>query len=570
MGKKGKTVILWIITVVFFLFSCSSTPKSGSGEFVPSEITSLYVPGKNNGFFSFPDPGIMTNMEIGSPKYLRQAVTKVKNSGIMTDKEKVILTIASEIMSTVWVSETTYIEKPKDISPNVYTEAIATAKSGLYDENTGKYDFFTTVLPSLVLFSSSTDTSYYPQALEDLNSALKMNENSVLVLYMLGYLHESMGNYSEALKMYSRAIELDGDCFECFYRAINVKLSLGNYGDVYREAENLLKKYPQNLDLLKLCAKSSYYVGDYAKAEDYIAQVLQQDSTNAEYILLRIKILVEQKDYVKASTLLDLYARTDKKAKEYLLLRSRVQLEWNKNTIAAASSVEQALELYPNDYDVLLAAASLASSSKRKIAGLEASDFAEMVLEKDPGNQEALYILAQKNIESENWNEAYNTTKTLLGEENPSLEIKLLHVRACIGLGYTKEASQIIEALYKEYPDSEAVKESYIRVLVSKKDYATAQSLISTYLPSASSSFKSFLYYQQSLMTNSDTEKLAALRQSLTANPRNIEPLFELYVYYYKKADYRKAQYYLKQVVSLDSSNEEYLRLNQELDSLLK
>ena len=205
-------------------------------------------------------------MEIGSPKYLRQAVTKVKNSGIMTDKEKVILTIASEIMSTVWVSETTYIEKPKDISPNVYTEAIATAKSGLYDENTGKYDFFTTVLPSLVLFSSSTDTSYYPQALEDLNSALKMNENSVLVLYMLGYLHESMGNYSEALKMYSRAIELDRDCFECCYRAINVKLSLGNYGDVYREAENLLKKYPQNLDLLKLCAKSSYYVGDYAKA----------------------------------------------------------------------------------------------------------------------------------------------------------------------------------------------------------------------------------------------------------------------------------------------------------------
>ena len=143
----------------------------------------------------------------------------------MTDKEKVILTIASEIMSTVWVSETTYIEKPKDISPNVYTEAIATAKSGLYDENTGKYDFFTTVLTSLVLFSSSTDTSYYPQALEDLNSALKMNENSVLVLYMLGYLHESMGNCSEALKMYSRAIELDGDCFECCYRAINVKVS---------------------------------------------------------------------------------------------------------------------------------------------------------------------------------------------------------------------------------------------------------------------------------------------------------------------------------------------------------
>jgi len=81
---------------------------------------------------------------------------------------------------------------------------------------------------------------------------------------------------------------------------------------------------------------------------------------------------------------------------------------------------------------------------------------------------------------------------------------------------------------------------------------------------------KSFLYYERSFVHTSEDEVLNDLRSSLTSNPRNKDSLYRLYEIYYGKKDYRRAQYYLKQVVALDSSNAQLLQKNNELDLLLK
>ena len=65
-------------------------------------------------------------------------------------------------------------------------------------------------------------------------------------------------------------------------------------------------------------------------------------------------------------------------------------------------------------------------------------------------------------------------------------------------------------------------------------------------------------------------DTLDDLRLSLTANPRNPDALFALYKYYFDKADYRKAQYYLRQVVALNPENSKLTELNAQLDSLIK
>ena len=109
-----------------------------------------------------------------------------------------------------------------------------------------------------------------------------------------------------------------------------------------------------------------------------------------------------------------------------------------------------------------------------------------------------------------------------------------------------------------------------MRVQAAAGNTGEVRSLIASMLPSASSQLKSFLYYQRSMLATNDSDKLADLRQSLTANPRNSEALFELYRYYFERKDYRKAQYYLKQVVALNTSDEEMLRLNLELEALLQ
>ncbi|MBQ1593204.1 MAG: hypothetical protein II077_14320, partial [Treponema sp.] len=66
-----------------------------------------------------------------------------------------------------------------------------------------------------------------------------------------------------------------------------------------------------------------------------------------------------------------------------------------------------------------------------------------------------------------------------------------------------------------------------------------------------------------------EDEIFADLRASLTANPRNKDALYRFYRIYYNKQDWRRAQYYLKQVVAIDPRNSEFLAQNAELDALL-
>ena len=134
--------------------------------------------------------------------------------------------------------------------------------------------------------------------------------------------------------------------------------------------------------------------------------------------------------------------------------------------------------------------------------------------------------------------------------------------------GLIQEKNMIIR-LYQENPDLETVQEMYIRTLVATGKTTEAGTLIGRLLPGASSQMKSFLYYQRSFLQSGSSDRLSDLRQSLTANPRNPEPLFEMYRYYYDNKDYRKAQYYLKQVVALNPSDAELLKFNEELEDLL-
>lgn len=558
-----------LLFLLLGLTACGSTPKPEVVVEEPSPATPLFVPEiTDQGFFVFSDKTIMPDMEIGSPDSIRLAVSKIKNP--TTQPEKIIVAVASQLMSIVWPSEQNTIEIPPDIEANAYTAAIESAKVGIYDVNTGNTDFFTTVLPSLVLLTSSSQTDYYPQSLSALQAGLEMQPNSVLVHYLLGCLYQKMGNLDSSLEMYEKASSLAEDCLEVNYAFSEVNYLKGNYGTAQETAGRMLTVFPGNLKLLKLLAQIATKMRDYAVAENYINQVLQQEPDNAQFLLLRVEVLMDQGSYVKAVSLLDVYSRVDKVSKDYLLLRSRIQNEWNKNSIAAAATAEQALELYPNDADVILAAANLAAATGSNVQGKSAGQLAAEILAKDPDNEDAIFIRAKDAVVRKNWEMAYNDTSQLINKGNASLSRKLLYVEACLGANRIEEAQRIVGELYKEYPESDDAKELYMRVQAAAGNNGEVRSLIASMLPSASSQLKSFLYYQRSMLATNDSDKLADLRQSLTANPRNSEALFELYRYYFERKDYRKAQYYLKQVVALNTSDEEMLRLNLELEALLQ
>ena len=288
-----------------------------------------------------------------------------------------------------------------------------------------------------------------------------------------------------------------------------------------------------------------------------------------EFILLRAKILMKKGEYLNVSSLLDVYSRNNGTDKDYLLLRAELQRDWNKNISAASSTIQTALNLYPDDIDVLLMAASIMASSGQKIGQKSLRDVLDTVLKKDPNNAFAQELLISEYLNLEDWNSAYNLSFSLINKKNYSTQILLQHIKSCIALKLSSEARNTFILLKNYSVEKNILDLVEVQILIAEGRKAEALNLIQKALSEYSGKIKSNFYYEKSRIASNDDQKLSDLRSSLTANPRNPEALFALYEYYFKKADYRKAQYYLRQVVALNPESKKLAELNAKLDTLI-
>ncbi len=559
-------------------FSCGSTKAVVAGghteavyEADPSEAVSIAVPErKNRSYFAAIPEQVLANVEIGSPDTLKTAINQLKKSSdTITEPEKVLLSVAVQVLQIVWQSESIPATIPEFTESNPYLGAIETARQGVYDSSTGKSDFLTKVLPSLVLITSEIRNDYYGQSKADLQSALKDRSDSVLAQYLLGVLNRRSGDYAAAVRAFSAAHAASPDCFEASYALAQAKLLTGDAKGAESDAKTLLQGYGNNRELLKLAAEAAYTAGDMDAAEQYVARVLQQENDNTYYILFRAKILVKKGDYIKAASLLDVYARSDTVSRDYLVLRAKVQKDWNRNNAASLSTIEQALKLYPDDTEIVLAAAELSSQTGAKVGGKTASELAQQILSKDPKNVSALQIQVVEMQQAHNYTGAYKASSTLMSLPAAPADAVYTHISICLMSNHKDEAWDLASRLYSENASDEAVLQSYIHVLVSTGRNQEASRIIAQQLSSANARMKSFLFYERSFLASSEDAVLGDLRSSLTSNPRNKDALLRLYQVYYTKREYRKAQYYLKQVVALSPGDENLLDLNRDLDTLL-
>lgn len=552
-------------------------PKVQSVEEVPfvsddSQAVSLSVPERRNAsYFSGIDREIIENVEKGSPESLRAAISLLnRGKDTVPENEQVLHYIAVSIMQMCWKSQNFVEATTGQTVKNDYTGAISSSRNGFYDPPAEAKDFLGYVLPSLVLAASETRSDYYAESEKSLLQALSMNPASVVANYLLGILYRRLGDYKKSNEYFGFASDMAGTCFECSYSFAESFMHLSDPSSSFSLSEKLLQAYPQNKKLLQLCAESSFASGDYANAELYVGRVLQIEPENSYYLLFRARILVQKGEYIRAASLLDAYSKKDSSSRDYLALRFAVQKNWNKNISAATATIENAILLYPDDPQIILEAASLASDTGMKIAGKSGEELADQILAGDPENFSALQIKIESMVSERKWKEAYKASSELLKKENVPDSAVFTHIKICLSAGRKDEAWKYASKLYSEKNTDENVVQSYIEVLVSTGRTSEAARLIAQLLPSSAAKMKSFLYYQRSFLSGSESAVLADLRSSLTANPRNKDSLFRLYRIYYGKKEYRKAQYYLKQVVALSPKDENLLSLNQELEKLLK
>lgn len=573
--KKLLFITAAVMLFSFTLPSLYAKKKAAAAESQQAEqqeetVSLKLPPRKSLSPFSSISENIVAEAENGSPQSLKNVVSVLKkDNASYTDGELILANVCVSLLNLVWPSENFIADVPPVKESNAYTGAIDSARQGVYDFSTGNTDFLTVVLPSVVLVTSESRNDYYEDSYKALRQALSQKKDSVLANYLMGVLLRRQEKFEESVDYLEKAYKKTERNLECGSALVRSLLKLNQKEKAYDVSKELLTVYPMNKSLLKLISETAYANGDLVNAEQFVARVLQQEPDNAAFILFRAKILVHKGEYIKAASLLDVYARTDNVNRDYLVLRAKVQKDWNRNLTAATQTFEDALRLYPDDREIILAAAELSSETGTKISGFNASQLVSQILEKEPENVEALQIQIAEMVKNKDWNNAYKSSSNLLKLKNYPENAVYTHIEICISSGKKDEAWKKASELYAVKPNDENAVQSYVAVLVATGKTAEANRIINQKLNGSSNKLKSILYYQKSFLEKSEDQILANLRLSLTANPRNKDSLYRLYQIYYNKKEYRKAQYYLKQVVANSPNDESLLAKDRELSGLL-
>lgn len=600
MIKKGRFLFLGLL-LVSFLLSCASTPsqkessenfssqsekvlltekkienptsedsKSRDVEKVILPKADVNLPIKKMEIFQNISTDLLAMVEDASAENLKKVLAALRKKGEQaTNDEILLMNIAFSLFEVLYPEESLVVQIPSVSDDSPFLVLINFAKKGIYDEADKREHFFSLTFPSLVLITSPSVTNFYDAAETALAKARMFNGESFLVNYLSGLLAFRKNAFTTAKTYFEKAYRIDSEYFNLNLVYVATLLQEKEYELANSVCQKLLEKNQFHIDVLKYAAEIAFETQNFEHADKYVLQILQREPENMKYVLFRAKLLIQKGDYIKASSLLDLYEKNGEIDKDFLVLKAQIQSQWNKNNTAAILTIQQALSLYPEDEDVLFMAANLSSISGLKIGDFSVLELLEKLLQKDSKNFEAINLYVYEQLQVKNYAKAYDFNQKLL--ENKKYEsVALLHqVKIFLGQNKISDARSSFDSYKKIAQNTDDVLVYEITLLRCENRKSEALAQIEKLLSGANSRLKSALYLEKSYLEDNTEKQLTALRSSLSLNPRNKDALFALYEYYFARKDYRKAQYYLKQVVSLNPNNQFYIELHDSLESLL-
>lgn len=561
---------------LFFLvcfLSCVScvTAKREKDFSLDTLPTILNLPTQSEISGFYPDPFVQFDIELASPDSLRRSVHRLYTVSQGLSNEKLLsLTLAVSLMRMLYPLEPVEWNVPRYKTQNIYLAALADIEKNIYPQLPNINSFFDAVIPALIL-TKGIGGKEYGAALESrLLTARSLNPQSILPFYLLGLLYEQLNRLSDAEAAYQIVWERDPSCYPAGMRFAWLALRRNNIETALEVTKALYERYPHSVAIRLLLAEAYIESNNLNAAEDLVYALLKKEPNQHDAFFLRIRLYIEKKEYLPATALLDEYAKKNKVDKKYLLLRMRVLREWSKNSAEAKQCLEQAESLYPLATDVVLACAEFCFDTRGTINGKNAGDFIDVLLQQGPRNILAIRLLVKHDIAEKQWVNAFERAQYLY-TNNPSEEHLMLYTRACIGMKKWNEAVNTARIAYTavKSPSNDIIA-LYLETLYGANEFLTIKQIITRYLPTARSSLKSVLLYYQALLETNEEEKLDLLRLSLLSDPRSSLTLFALYEWYFKHKDYRKASYYLQQVVALDPDNRTYIELSNTLDGLIR
>lgn len=583
MVKNNFFFIKLIFIFFFFLAcfdSCKTTDKvkkemSGQTDFYPEkrgfEGTILKTPNEKDFIKQTDTPPFLKDIQKGSADSLKKAAEYIRNnSSGLSEKNKFYLILISKFMQILYPYEEVEWTAASNTGENKYLAALSDVQKGIYPYWLDTDDFFSLIIPPLMLVNNNFPKTFYKDAGERIEAAKNLVPDSVLPHYLEGRLYELRKNSAKAYSSYKKAWEMDFSCYPSGIRLAKITAAQDKADEALKIAEVLYKRYKDKAEILLLIAETYIFKRNWSAAEPFIVEVLAREPENLEALLLRVEILIEKREYMKANSLLKAYSTKNKTGKKYLLLKTRIAGEWNKNKQIAIQSLSVANTYYPDDFEVLLACAEICFETKQTINGKTADDFIREVLTLEPENIQTIRLLLKNDIGTGNWQKALETAKKLTAK-HPSYENNKLLLQVYLGLSRNAEALDIAKKLYNSVSvPPEDVISYYLECLYRTGNYEEIRKIISRHMRTSRAEQKSVLHYYNALLSKEDSETyLSELRSALLANPRNKDALFAMYEWYFKNRDYRNAQFYLRQVIALEPGNTKYIKLAENLAALL-
>ena len=604
-----------ILVAAFGLVSCagSPTPRTGEASQQPqpsggstSVGNTAAVSGQGTAIQT-PAPPAMTKAQaerkeieealaFGSPSSFARAFDLIAASSLeRTDAHLLawvgarMATIAYPISSPGFVPQD--LRNQGSIPTGSLARMISEALSGRVPEvkAADAGDPLAELIPSLAVFrSDSRETARLALAALDRFAALGLP--SVVPSIVRGLDAERRSALEESLSDYRAALSLSPDAWPAVLGAARDLLGLQRPA----EALDLVGKAPatilDNQDFRKVRAMALYENASFDEAAPLVAQALSDDPLDARLMLIRAYLLVRAKQWQQAIPLLDAYSTVDSSNRSLVLLRGMVS-EGLRNREEGLRWARKGLETSPDDPEFLTLAArlllsptatpataadkardleearrdarrafDLTAESRPAPAGLSPARIAQR---RDAGN-EAARILLEEAAGRYDWAgavEYIDRARLSPGFANEALVALVLRKS-----GNWPRALDHATVWYQGSPSSEAAAEAYLRALIGSGNLKAAEDLLPRLLLAPGTTLgRSNLHYLQSLLAKTEDSALSSLRTALVENADNVEALLGVYDIYFRRQDWQRASFYLKQALALAPRDPEIIQRARDL-----
>ncbi len=350
-------------------------------------------------------------------------------------------------------------------------------------------------------------------ALELFNQALEINPEDPAAHYEKARLLQALGKNEEALNSAKLATEYNSENKWYSVLYANISKASGNYKDYVAVYENLIAKYPTDLNFLNELAYAYFFTGAYQKAIDMYDKIEEQIGIN--------EALTTQK--------VQLYNNIGKKKE-------------------AVAEYERLINLFPDESRYYALLAEYCSKNQMNEKAVWAYQKIEEINPDDP------YVhISLADYYKKAGNDSASFSELKLGLANPNLDIKtkvnllITYYSGQLNDKQRNQALELSEILRQTHPDEPLSQTFYASMLYENKEYEKSRELIIKILEEDKGNYG---MWEQLLFCDLYLEDNAALAKD-SENAIDLFPSYPLPYFFagignFQLKDFVKAKAYLE------------------------